>query len=152
MLNCILGMVDKTKRALSILQQRNASAAVTPANLHKTSRTNYNNGTNLGNTLSGSSSNAVNNAPPTSASSGYFARIGGTSSFASAIDGLMARNNQNGAAFSIDGGVDPLVLGSKVPVSDMLAATLRSTEERVAEVRRRAEEAVLEVYIYKFSC
>ena len=147
-------MVDKTKRALSILQQRNASsAAVTSANLHKTSRTNYNNGTNSSSTLSGSSSNnGVNNAPPTSASSGYFARMGGNSSFASAIDGLMARNSQNGAAFSIDGGLDPLVLGSKVPVSDMLAATLRSTEERVAEVRRRAEEAVLEVYIYKLSC
>ena len=37
MLNCILGMVDKTKRALSILQQRNvpsSSSPISSAGLH----------------------------------------------------------------------------------------------------------------------
>lgn len=65
MLNCILGMVDKTKRALTILQQRNG---------------------------------------------GPIADI-----------------------------------PTPRPVGELLAATIRSTEEKVVEVRRRAEEAVHEV-------
>ena len=36
-------------------------------------------------------------------------------------------------------------LRSKQAMNDLLAATIRSTEERVVEVRRRAEEAVQEV-------
>ena len=84
MLNCILGMVDKTKRALSILQQRQLGHSMTDYNsdhLSPPSRTRF----------------QQPSAPPPQA------------------------------------------------MSDILTATIRSTEERVIEVRRRAEEAVQEV-------
>lgn len=81
MLNCILGMVDKTKRALAILQQRQSGM-------------NYAMASEL---FSSDSSNS-------------------------------ARRNT-----------------STTMMNDLLAATIRSTEERVIEVRRRAEEAVQEV-------
>ena len=68
----------------------------------------------------------------------------GYNSIASTIEGLVAGGGQYGSQFASDGGVEALIR-SKLPVSDMLAATLRSTEDRVVEVRRRAEEAVLEV-------
>ena len=71
----------------------------------------------------------------------------GYNSIASTIEGLVAGGGgQYGSQFSSDGGVEALIR-SKLPVSDMLAATLRSTEDRVVEVRRRAEEAVLEVIV-----
>ena len=132
-------MVDKTKRALSILQQRNVPSSTSPTSLYKTSQSNYNNGTNLGNNMPGVPSSGHPNP-----SVGNVGRIG-ANCFASTMDGLMAGGIQSGTQFVAEGGTDPLIIRSKVPVSDILAATLRSTEERVVEVRRRAEEAVLEV-------
>ena len=41
-------------------------------------------------------------------------------------------------------------LRSKQAMNDLLAATIRSTEERVVEVRRRAEEAVQEVTCFLY--
>jgi runt-related transcription factor 1 len=89
MLNCIMGMVDKTKRALSILQQRQVKSGL---------------GQPSTNCLEQQSSSAC------------------------------ARRH----AFT------PAASSS---VNELLAATIRSTEERVIEVRRRAEEAVHEVRI-----
>ena len=98
MLNCILGMVDKTKRALSILQQRNGLSSSPPPG--------------SGDHTASSSSQQLS-SPPAAA---------------------------NAAA-------DPFhqQLGTKQSMNEILAATIRSTEERVVEVRRRAEEAVQEV-------
>ena len=139
MLNCILGMVDKTKRALSILQQRNIPASVSPTSGYKTA--NYNNGMTL-----------ATNIPPIS-SAGHAhssdSNLGraGVSNFASTVEGMVGVVGQGGAQYVNEGASDAFIR-SKIPVSDMLAATLRSTEERVVEVRRRAEEAVLEVTFY----
>ena len=70
----------------------------------------------------------------------------GSSNQASSIEGIVAAAGHGGMSYVGEGGSEAFVR-SKIPVSDMLAATLRSTEERVVEVRRRAEEAVLEVFI-----
>ena len=134
MLNCILGMVDKTKRALSILQQRNVPASLSPTSGYKTFQANYNNGTNISSNMS-----SISTGP--SHSSGVNIGRSGANSFASTADGMAGQ----GVAQYVPEGTSDAFMRSKIPVSDMLAATLRSTEERVVEVRRRAEEAVLEV-------
>ena len=138
MLNCILGMVDKTKRALSILQQRNISSSTSPTTGYKTVQTNYSTVNSLGNTMT-SIANAVHTQP----SGGNMGR-GGINSFGSTIEPAVGGAGQTGVQYGSEAGSDAFIR-SKIPVSDMLAATLRSTEERVVEVRRRAEEAVLEV-------
>ena len=92
MLNCILGMVDKTKRALGILQQRQQQQQKPPQ------------------------------PPKTFPGDGYV-----EDRLRSARPGQQLQNPNS--------------------MSDLLAATIRSTEERVIEVRRRAEEAVQEVRI-----
>ena len=92
---------------------------------------------------SGMSANGNNGSQQ---SSGVNTGRPGYNSIASTIEGLVAGGGQYGSQFSSDGGVEALIR-SKLPVSDMLAATLRSTEDRVVEVRRRAEEAVLEVIV-----
>ena len=138
-------MVDKTKRALSILQQRNAPASTSPSSLYKTPQTNHNNGSST--SLSGNGTGISSTGHPYPSLGGSTGRLV-SSNFASTMaDGLMACGSQNGIQFNLaeGGGTDPLINRSKFAVSDMLAATLRSTEERVVEVRRRAEEAVLEV-------
>ena len=140
MLNCILGMVDKTKRALSILQRRNIPTSTSPNSNSKVSQGNHNNYMGHG---SGMSANGNNGSQQ---SSGVNTGRPGYNSIASTIEGLVAGGGQYGSQFSSDGGVEALIR-SKLPVSDMLAATLRSTEDRVVEVRRRAEEAVLEVIV-----
>ena len=147
MLNCILGMVDKTKRALGILQQRSV-APVTSSSLCANASTSYNiTCTNAGGRLPGGNNEGIYTTQSSIMSSGGLGRMGG-SNFTTAMDSLLSRGlSQQGISAANEGGVDPLIFGSKVPVSDMLAATLRSTEERVIEVRRRAEEAVLEVDI-----
>ena len=139
MLNCILGMVDKTKRALSILQRRNIPTSTSPNSNSKVSQGNHNNYVGHG---SGMTANGNNGSHQSSGVNiGY-------NSIASTIEGLVAGGGQYGSQFSSDGGVEALIR-SKLPVSDMLAATLRSTEDRVVEVRRRAEEAVLEVLVLR---
>ena len=141
MLNCILGMVDKTKRALSILQQRNIPASLSPTSGYKTVQANYNNGMTLGTNIP-----PISSAGHTHSSDGNVARPG-VSNFASTVEGMVGVVGQGGAQYVTEGASDAFIR-SKIPVSDMLAATLRSTEERVVEVRRRAEEAVLEVTHY----
>ena len=49
------------------------------------------------------------------------------------------------ASASSGGGSAAAGAGGPAAVSDLLAATIRNTEEKVVEVRRRAEEAVQEV-------
>jgi hypothetical protein len=141
MLNCILGMVDKTKRALSILQQRNIPASLSPTSSYKTAQANYNNGMPLSTNIP-----PISNASHTHSSDGNVGRSG-VSNFASIVEGMVGGVGQGGAQYVTEGASDTFIR-SKIPVSDMLAATLRSTEERVVEVRRRAEEAVLEVTLY----
>ena len=122
MLNCILGMVDKTKKALGILQQRSNPPSSSPTSGNKVVQGSY--GTSI--------QNGVN--------------VGrnGASCQVSSIEGMIGAAGHGAGSYGTEGGADAFVR-SKLPVSDMLAATLRSTEERVVEVRRRAEEAVLEV-------
>ena len=127
-------MVDKTKRALSILQQRNVPASLSPTSGYKTFTANYNNGMNMNSNMS-----SISTGP--SHSSGVNIGRSGANNFASTTEGIAG---QSGAQYVPEGTSDAFIR-SKIPVSDMLAATLRSTEERVVEVRRRAEEAVLEV-------
>lgn len=105
MLNCILGMVDKTKRALTILQQRNGLSCSPPPGQTSSSLTDPH-----VNPMASSSSQL--SSPPAAA-----------------------------------GTADPFhqQLRTKQSMNEILAATIRSTEERVVEVRRRAEEAVQEV-------
>ena len=141
MLNCILGMVDKTKRALSILQQRNVPASVSPTSGYKTVQSNYSNGMALGTNIP-----PISSAGHAHSSDSNLGRSG-VSNFASTVEGMVGVVGQGGAQFANEGASDAFIR-SKIPVSDMLAATLRSTEERVVEVRRRAEEAVLEVTFY----
>ncbi len=115
MLNCILGMVDKTKRALAILQQRQQQPQV-PADLGDS---------------------------PAAAVGRFRAQSeNGTAGAGSAAAAVAAgRRPLTAAAAS---------LSSQQTMNELLAATLRNTEERVIEVRRRAEEAVQEVsYVYK---
>ena len=139
MLNCILGMVDKTKKALSILQQRNIPQSTSPTTSHKAVPGNYNTPT------------IYNNTPPSTATTNHGNQNGvndarnGSSNNVSSIEGVVGAAGHGEVPYIGEGGSDAFVR-SKIPVSDMLAATLRSTEERVVEVRRRAEEAVLEVY------
>jgi len=92
MLNCILGMVDKTKRALSILQQRqqnhsyrNDDTKIKPGKHQAT--------------------------PPTLSKTPTTLHLS----------------------------------PSAAAIADLLAATIRNTEEKIFEVRRKAEEAVQEV-------
>uniref|UniRef100_A0A0C9RBR9 Cbfa2t3 protein n=1 Tax=Fopius arisanus TaxID=64838 RepID=A0A0C9RBR9_9HYME len=101
MLNCILGMVEKTKRALVILQRRGCSspAAATPASGLATQ-----NGTSNGNNIS--SANGTQIESSSGDRDGNLKRLSG----------------------------------------EIVAQTIRATEDRVAaEVKRRAEEAVQEV-------
>ena len=139
MLNCILGMVDKTKKALSILQQRNIPQSTSPTTSHKVVQGNFNTRTNY------------NNSPPSNSTTNHGNQNGvndarnGTSNLVSSMEGVIGATGHGEVPYVGEGGSDAFVR-SKIPVSDMLAATLRSTEERVVEVRRRAEEAVLEVY------
>ncbi|CAB4067882.1 RUNX1T1 [Lepeophtheirus salmonis] len=112
MLNCILGMVEKTKRALSILQQRNITNNKPHQYSHSLSgmtRSNFSNSS-----LYNNSSNSSNGNPSV--------------------------NNNN--TMEVLGRYHPYY---SQPVGDFLANTLRNTEDRVVEVRRRAEEAVNEV-------
>ena len=138
MLNCILGMVDKTKRALSILQQRNVPQSTSPTSGHKVAQGNYSTSMNYNNNLSSLANTSQANQ------SGVNVGRNGASNVASSIEGIVGAAGHGGISYATEGGADAFVR-SKIPVSDMLAATLRSTEERVVEVRRRAEEAVLEV-------
>ena len=86
MLNCILGMVEKTKRALAILQKRGCtSPAAAPANLQ---------------------------APPTN---GPQAQLGNGTQEAAAQDGTFKR---------------------------LSGEIIRATEDRVAEVKRKAGEKI----------
>lgn len=93
MLNCILGMVEKTKRALAILQKRGCTS---PA------------------------------APTTTASN--------TSSLQAPTNGTQSNGSQqleNTAAVDRDGTFKRLS-------GEIVAQTIRATEDRVAEVKRRA--------------
>ena len=108
MLNCILGMVDKTKRALTILQQRNG--------------------------LSGS-------PPPGQTGSLTDPHVNPMASSSSPLSSPPA------AAGTAD--TFHQQLRTKQSMNEILAATIRSTEERVVEVRRRAEEAVQEVCCFQ---
>ena len=116
MLNCILGMVDKTKRALSILQRRNIPTSTSPNSNSKVSQGNHNNYMAHG---SGISANGNNGSQQ---SCGGNTGRPGYNSIASTIEGLVAGGGQYGSQFASDGGVEALIR-SKLPVSDMLAAT-----------------------------
>ena len=113
MLNCILGMVDKTKRALTILQQRNGLSCSPPPSGHTSSAP----GSLTDPTNQLGSSHSQMPSPPAAAPSAASA----------AADPYQQQ------------------LRTKQSMNEILAATIRSTEERVVEVRRRAEEAVQEV-------
>ena len=105
MLNCILGMVDKTKKALGILQQRQ-----------------------LGHSLN--NIEGENAAAP-----------------AAQPQPQQQRRQQPAASPQLrpQQALGASSSGATANMNDILAATIRSTEERVVEVRRRAEEAVQEV-------
>lgn len=61
MLNCILGMVEKTKKALAILQTRGCFAASTPApSLAATSTVPAQNGGSTGTTVAGNNPSSTN--------------------------------------------------------------------------------------------
>ena len=114
MLNCILGMVDKTKRALTILQQRNGLSCSPPPSGH------------------------TSNAAPGSLTDHPTSQLGSSHS---------QMPSPPAAAAPSAASADPYhqQLRTKQSMNEILAATIRSTEERVVEVRRRAEEAVQEV-------
>ena len=149
MLNCILGMVDKTKRALSILQQRNVPTSTSPTSGNKVAQGNFNTSMSFNNNLPSMASTSQTNQ------NGANVGRNGTSNedHRRVIEAAMVAgaSNHGGVSYASEGGADAFVR-SKIPVSDMLAATLRSTEERVVEVRRRAEEAVLEVRNSLINC
>ncbi len=117
MLNCILGMVDKTKRALAILQQRQQHQQhqqPQPKPFHHPHPA--------------TTSNSSSALPSTSSASTTTASSSNSFSL-EYLEGLAALPPaRRSAAFG-----------------EILAATIKSTEERVVEVRRRAEEAVQEV-------
>lgn len=94
MLNCILGMVEKTKRALAILQRRGCTS---PASVPQSAIVASQNGSSANNP---SSTNGAQVESSTSDRDGSLKRLSG----------------------------------------EIVAQTIRATEDRVAEVKRRAGE------------
>lgn len=99
MLNCILGMVEKTKRALAILQKRGCTSPATAA--------------------------SANGAPQP------------------ANNGAQQQPQENSGQ-DRDGSFKRLS-------GEIVAQTIRATEDRVAEVKRRAGESSLyDIYLYEY--
>lgn len=119
MLNCILGMVDKTKRALSILQQRNG--------LHSPPQSNSDN-------------KPAASSPPEQ----FNPRGGALLPQDEAPGGGPGGAVKHGQHLQLNG-VDQQQGLFRKPISEILATTIKNTEARVVEVKRKAEEAVLEV-------
>ncbi|XP_016767200.1 protein CBFA2T2 isoform X2 [Apis mellifera] len=105
MLNCILGMVEKTKKALAILQTRGCFGATASA------------------------------GPPLSATSTVPAQNGGT--------GSAANNNPSSTNGSqVESSTGDREGSLKRLSGEIVAQTIRAIEDKVAEVKRKDEEAV----------
>ncbi|XP_071865447.1 CBFA2/RUNX1 partner transcriptional co-repressor nervy isoform X1 [Bombus fervidus] len=106
MLNCILGMVEKTKKALAILQTRGCFAASTPAPpLAATSTVPAQNGGSTGTTVAGNNPSSTNGSQVESST-----------------------GDREGSLKRLSG--------------EIVAQTIRAIEDKVAEVKRKDEEAV----------
>ncbi len=133
MLNCILGMVDKTKKALAILQQRQQQQQQSIHHHHNQQHQHQ----HQQHPLHHPSPFATTSVPapsPSPAAAPAATTVGpsATSSSSSCLDYLESLSSLPPARRT-------------AAMSELLAATIRNTEERVVEVRRRAEEAVQEV-------
>ncbi|KAJ8673353.1 hypothetical protein QAD02_004615 [Eretmocerus hayati] len=115
MLNCILGMVDKTKRALAILQKRGCTSPAASATTSSTTTSS-----------TGVSNNTINSP-----------LVNGSSSSAAQSNGPQQISEQLLSVTDVG--------SLKRLSGEIVAQTIRATEDRVAEVKRKAEEAVQEV-------
>ncbi|XP_014298403.1 uncharacterized protein LOC103579322 isoform X3 [Microplitis demolitor] len=116
MLNCILGMVDKTKRALVILQKRGSSSPCGGSSSSSSSSTTTPTVTNVSQLISSTQNLSSNNSN---------------------------HNCLNGSQVETSGDRDGNL---KRLSGEIIAQTIRATQDRVtAEVKRHAEEAVQEV-------